>query len=546
LKASFSIATKILIAFVFMMAVPLSVAAAPAFANLSLDRTTISHGQTATFTIRVTPQTNFVFATVDGVRVPGTRISGNEWSLTVSPANTTVVTVFANDTNNENGAAVMNIPVTVTGAAQATQQATQHAAVPAIVPAAPANLGPIQIASITETPATRQGFVQLTVVTGAQATDVWANFDRVNNARATGRFARATMLSQDANSRTWTINFDPAVWAAQTVEVGANRSYTWDGAETQAFNLTLAQPFVAPVAPRINSANASPSNVSRGSSVTINVATNPDVEHVWIRDADGREFNATRTTTTTSARNWRVSFTPQRTGTVRVFANATRVEAGAATRNVSVTVGGTGGNDWDDGDAQIVGTPRATWVDRDTTRIDVTTNRYAETVWVTVPGDNRRFVLERMNSGTGNRTWSTEVWDIRSGNIVVSASSSRGNVNNLTAESTRTIRAEDADDGYIISVAREVGVSRNLRIGDWAEFRVVTSTEVDDLEVTGSGGRLQHNDMFFADNRNRNERTWYVPVLIQSGRGDTNFTVRAYVGNTRVDSRVLPAFTITN
>jgi len=548
LKASF---TTLVITFLFMVAIPLTVSAAPAFVNVSMDRTTISQGETVTFSIRATPQTTFVFANVDGTRTQGTRMSGNEWSITVSPSRTTVVSIFANNSNNETNAAVMNVPVTVSGSGTSTPTTPVGNVV---VPPAPPNLGPLAIASVTETPATRQGFVQLTVVTGNQVADVWANFDRANNTRATGRFARATMLSQDTNSRTWVIDFDPAVWAAQTIEIGANRTYTWPGATTQQYTLILSQPFVAPAAPRINSVNASPRTVSSGNSTTLTIATNLDVEHVWIRDVDGREFNAHRTTSTASARNWSVNFSPNRTGTVRVFANSTRTETGAATRNETITVGGSGsgsGNNWSDGDAQIIGTPTARLVGGDTTRIEVTTNRYAETVWATLPG-NQRISLHRTNSGTGNRTWETEAWDISShGSILISVSSVRGNINNLHADDTRTVNrsswGNDWGSGQIFRTAHWSGGtgSRNVRRGREAEFRVTTSTDVTIIDVNHQHGIVR--DAYRVGGSSGGEQEWFLAVEIRNSAPNTvHFTVEAFVGSSRVDTRQLPPINVTD
>jgi len=538
----------ILIAFLFVLVVPLTVSAAPAFVNLSVDRTTIAHGESVTFTIRATPQTNFVFATVGGIQTQGSRITGNEWTLTVLPTQTGTVSVFANNTNNQNNAAIMNVPITVSGTGVGANVTTPTHNV--TIPAPPANLGPVEIASVTETPATQARFVQLTVVTSPQASYVWANFDRVNNVRATGRFALGTMVSQTATARTWVINFDPATWAAQTVEIGSNRTYAWGGAATQQFNVTLSQPFVAPVAPRINSASPNPRTVNRGRSTTITIATNLDTEHVWIRDADNREFTAHRTTTTATARNWSVTFTPERSGSVTIFANNTRTEVGAARRNETINVSGTSA--WGDGDAQIIGSPTATLVRHDDIRINVTTNNLTEVVWATLPG-NRRVQLQRTNSGTGNRTWEVETWDDgRSGSITISVSSIRGNINNLAADDTRTINRggtswwdddEDWGSGYIRSV--EHWGSRSVRRGSRVGFRIFTSEDVDDLEIRGS--HMWVLDIYRVGGVRNGRQEWFAEVEVRDSAPNTlHLTLEAFRRGIRVDTRSMPSTTITN
>ncbi|MCL1884107.1 MAG: hypothetical protein FWF81_10200, partial [Defluviitaleaceae bacterium] len=397
LKSILKTLTVTVVAFLFMAAAPLAVSAAPAVTSLSMDRTTIAPGQNITFTIRATAQTNFVFAVVDGVRTQGTR-SGNNWTVTVSPTRTSTVNIFANSVNNETNAASISVPVTVTGAAVAT---TPNPAV--TIPAAPANLGPIAIASVTETPALAAGQVQLTIVTGRETNEVWVNFDRANNVRATGRFARGTMLSQGAHYRTWVVNFTPASWTEQQVEVGSNRTYNWPGAATRLYTLTLTQPFVRVANPSIQNTTVTNRTVAPGSNATITIRTNADVENVWVRNVDGTEFNATRTSTTATQRNWSVTFNPVRTGNVTIFANSDRTETGAVTRTENITVGNV--------TTQIVGTPTAHWLagQNNQLRINVTTNDQANSVWATLP-DGQRVQLSRQNSGTGNRTWQADTW----------------------------------------------------------------------------------------------------------------------------------------
>jgi hypothetical protein len=393
------------VAFLLMAAVP--VAAEPAVTNFSADRTTVASGQSITFSVTTTSQTQFVFAMADGVRTQGTRTSGNNWSIIVSPTQSTTIAIFANSSNNETGAARINIPVTVTGVA-ATPPPVQ-APPPVTVPQPPATLGPISIASVTETPATRTNFVQLTVVTGVESSEVWVNFDRVNGARNTGRFARGTLQSQTASSKTWVINFSPTTWAPQRVEVGSNRTYNWPGAATQIFDVTLSQPFTRPSNPAIQSVSVNPRTVSPGNSTTFSIRTNADVENVWIRTVDGVEHNAVRAGSTGTSRNWTVSFNPVRSGNVTIFANSHRSETGATTRTEHINVGSVAR-------AAFVSTPSASWTGNvnvthanNNLVITATTNEHTNSVWAVVNGN--RVQLNRTNSGSGNRTWSVNTWD---------------------------------------------------------------------------------------------------------------------------------------
>ena len=470
---------------------------------------------------------------VDNARTQGTRISGNNWSVTVHPTNSTTVHIYANNANNTNGAARISIPVNIAAATPLTPSV--------VIPPAPPNLGPVAIASITETPSIGHGYVQLTVVTGAEANEVWANFDRVNNARATGSFRRGTMVSQDLNSRTWVINFRPSVWTTQVVEIGSNRTYNWPGAATQTFNLTLAQQFVH-ATPEIRSATPGPRNVNAGGRVTFSISTNPTVEHVWIRDVDNREFTAIRGTTTATARNWTLEFHPNRTGDVTVFANNTRTETGAARRTERITVGGTS---WGYGDARIVGTPSAV-NDGNGVMIEATTNRYAERVWATLPG-GRRVELHRIGTGTGNRTW--EVWatNVSSGTITVSATTQvSGTLNNLTADDTRNATRTTGTTGTGRIISGEHWSGSEVDTGDTIDFRIRTDRNVHDLFIEGTHVR-SYSIVSGPTLRTNNEYEWRVRVRIRDDIGTSayfvnyRFDVVAYRNNRYSDSYRLPS-----
>ncbi|MDR0273390.1 MAG: hypothetical protein LBI27_08760 [Clostridiales bacterium] len=517
------------VAFLFIAAVP--VTAEPAFTNVAMDRSNIAPGQSITFSVRTTSQTQFVFALVDGVRTQGSRSSGNNWSLTVTPTRSSTVTIYANSVNNESGASSVSIPITVSGTTANTSTTTT-----VTIPAAPADLGPVAIASITETPATASGQVQLTVVTGIETTDVWANFDRVNNARGTGRFARGEMISQGTNHRIWTINFRPAAWAAQEVEIGSNRSYNWPGAATRTHNLTLSQPFVSPTNPTIQSVTVSNRNVSESGSITFTIRTNADAEHVWVRTVDGREINASRSNTSSSTRNWTVTFNPSRSGNVVVFANTTRTETGAASRNENISVG-----TWN---ASIVGTPTASWITSSTLRITVTTNQHAESVWVVVPGNSNRVELTRTNSGSGNRTWSVDTWSgsTSSGTISVGVSSQTGNVHNLSADDTRSIwSTTNNSSAQILNISPSR--SQSIHSGGIAEFRVTTSSDVHTLQASGWGSNFTVETY---RNRTLNDGTiewlvWAQPLTGQT-TSSTTFTITARNNNGQNVSETLSVF----
>lgn len=422
------------IAFLFAAAAPLAVSAAPAIRDFSMNRSSVAQGQSITFTIETTSDARYVFATADGVRTQGTRSSGNTWTITVNPSRTTVVNIFANSANNESNAARMSVPITVGAAGTA---GSAPAAPTITLPPAPTTLGPVEIHHVAESPATAAGFVQLTVVTGSETNDVWVNFDRVANQRGTGRFARGTMLSQGAHYRVWTVNFRPATWATQRVEIGSNRTYNWPGADSELFDLTLAHPFVPPSNPLIRNVTVNNRSVGTNANVTFNIRTNDDVEYVWIRTIEGNEYLAHRVSGAGADRNWSVTFNPRRSGNVQIFANWERNESGAVRRTENITVG--------QQSARFLGSPSAQRLDNSRIRIEARTNEHANAVWVEAPNGNR-IHLSRTNTASGERTWTVTLrdsdWDWN-----------WGGWNQTTVYvSSQTGQRADADDSRTVSV----------------------------------------------------------------------------------------------
>lgn len=403
-------------AFIFMVAFPTVLhASAAAITSFNMDRTTISPGQTITFSLTTTPQVNFVFADVNGTRVQATRQGGNNWQLVVSPTHTQNITIVASPTNSITNAALLNIPVTV------------GAATPPAQPNIPANVGPLDIVSITETPAISSGFVQLTVVSGIEANEVWVEFNQTQGRQ--GSFARGQeqLELRTATTRTWVINFRPQTWAPQVVRVSANRSYITSGATNQNYTLTLSAPFVRAA---IQSVEVSRRNLSFGEQTTLTVRTNTDVNYVWLTDMDGVRRNAIRTGQTGSAVSWTITFTPQRTGQVVIMANTTNTPGNAAQRTESFTVGGGNSTIVNATATRIQGTTNSV-------RVEVTTNHFAGRVWVELPNGHRPILNQQSGSGTQNRVWVADIHDV--GNLSTLQVRASSNPNQFNTDASLTV-----------------------------------------------------------------------------------------------------------
>lgn len=492
-------------AFMLLLAFPMAVLANPALLSMNVDNSTIAPGQTVTFSIATNAQVNYVFAEVGANRVQATRLqadaNGNQtWSLAVHPASTMNIAVFANATNDTSGAATFSMPITVTGATTPVAPVQPVPLPQPITPTPPVGqAGPIAIHSVTETPALAARQVQLTVLTGPEANEVWAQFDR-GGTPGYRRGQEQTALRTES-TRTFVINFQPTQWAAQQVRVGANRTYTWVGASAQDFNVTLSAPFVRPANPTIQQVTVNPRTITVGNNTTFNVRTNADVEHVWVVDIDGNRHNATRSgQATATTRNWNVSFNPGRSGSVRVYANSTDSAEGAATRNETLTVQST---------TATIRNANAWWTNQNNfnnqgdVTVEVTTNYAVQRVFVDHAGRRVRLNQTSGGSGTNDRVWRgtvTGVW----GNTNMTVRASLSAAYNSDASQTVNITGNPGGSGFGNAW---VNVSAS---GNWisshstptnmisgnnnVSFNITTLQSVNSMSISGGNGGTATNN----------------------------------------------------
>ena len=368
-------------------------ASTAAITAFSVDRSSISAGQAVTFSLTTTEQVNFVFADVGGTRVQGVRQLGNNWHLVVSPATTQNVTIVAGPTNSATNAATVTVPITVAAGTNVTHGVNSPGAT------FPGGTGPLAIHSIIETPAVRDGHVQLTVVTGPGVNEVWVRFDGNLFRRGQEQIALRTNTA-----RTWTIDFHPQNRTTQNLQVGANTVYSFAGATVHNHTLALAAAHAHPTTSVIEDITVANRDTTLGGQTTFTIRTNMDAEYVWITDADGVRYNATRTDSLIF-RTWTVSFSPQRTGSILVHANNTDTFAGAATRSEHVTVRAN--------NARILNAS-ASWVEgtSNSVYVQVTTNQFGGRVWIELPDGRRPMLTHQSGTGPNNRIWSAEVHDI--------------------------------------------------------------------------------------------------------------------------------------
>jgi hypothetical protein len=370
-----------------------------AFTFVGVDRTTVNEGQPVTFTAR-TVNAITLFATVNGDTVVGTvqdidHMTGHAtWSLTVIPVQSQTVVVHANNINAFDGAATASFPINVQGGVQGGGTGVVQPGVPVPLPQPTGH----QIFDIQETPAPGPDTVTLTIVTNETPGEVWIVADGY-------RFHRATLVSEGAGQRTWTVSYNPSLYVRHQVQVSANHAYVLDHyVVSQNFDVNLAAPYV-PYVPAavasINRVNASPATVNTGDRTTITVVTNRDTEFVWA-EVDDRRVNARRGNRSATTQSWTMEVSPARTQTVIVYANTENISQGAVTDSVRITV--------QEARPRIYNARLdRTQIERDQwTTIDIRTNVEVEHVWAIV--DGRRENARRGSIVSGERTW---VLDIR-------------------------------------------------------------------------------------------------------------------------------------
>ena len=418
------IAAVLALALVSVFVASLVVSADPAFISLQADRTSIDAGESVVFTVRTNSLTNYVFAAFDGLHVQGVLrdvlpTGHHDWTVTVAPARSTDVVIFASEVNFEPGAASMTVPITVNQVAGNPSQTAEVLLPPVLVgqldvlpaaaspplqtvPAMPfsATVPGLAIHSVAEVMASAENLVRLQIVTGPDVGFVWIRCD-------TPRYHLATRVQADATTITWLLEYRPQAMTPHVVQLSANRTYTRGGATNVELIVPVSVPFIPAPTPQIQSISVSPSHIVAGSSVTVRVRTNADVGAVWIRDTDGVERALVNVEPNTATqRNWEVVITPVRSGTITAYANTTREAPNPVGRNhqlhvvtqrASIVAAHATIHAWHWG---WVGSAHA---------LRVVTNEFANTVWATLP-NGATFNLTRVSNIGTNRVWELRSW----------------------------------------------------------------------------------------------------------------------------------------
>jgi hypothetical protein len=362
--------------------------------GFSAENTTVNAGQSTIISVTTNDITSHVFATVDGANVAGSfRSEGGHkiWTITFTPRATQLIPVYINTANSTSGAIVMFVQVTVAGGTANVGTGTTT------------GTGGVAINDIWEARGTSAGQAVLTVETSARANDVWVQFDG-------DKYAKGRLDSETANTRTWTITFRPS--GAQLLTVSANTGYFTRGAANQQFQLTMGATTAPPTTSvptgdaTITGVRSSRSNVIIGESITLTITTNAHATDVWVL-VDGHDMDARMTRQTRTAKTWTVTFTPDRSQTLTVYANSGSHDlAGSVNRTHRITV-----NDRRFENARIhTAHVENNFQNASYARIIVETNSATNFVWVNVGGNRLAGMSSRSVLSNGNIRWSYDLY----------------------------------------------------------------------------------------------------------------------------------------
>ena len=402
-----------LVMFALTIATVFTVYASPSIVDVRANRTSVIQGAPVTFTVYVSSGTNFVWARSGANVIPAEPAAGAPlgapagtivFNVTVVPVATGNVYILANTTNDVATAVSRPMHITVSDG-----MAVQPGAV-----------GGIQIIGISETRALQPYSVQLTVVTGTGANEVWVRIGSYPYSWYRGR-----LQSETPTSRIFTINYTPLAFVPHRVQVGSNTTYNLVGASLQYFDVVLAAPYMPRLNPEIFGRTLSAGSVNVGNTLTIRVTTNQDAYAVWVRCVDGFETVGRRIPphVPETVRNFEVMVAPYRTGALTIFAGTGVGDPHAVyvAENIVVNVPQVY-------ITQAVVTQVANSANEEVT-IRVTTNPNVGSVWAVLPdGETIRLNLVGQPGAQGLRTWEARPAGVPTPNITLRVSATTSNI----------------------------------------------------------------------------------------------------------------------
>ena len=517
IKRVFSIFALI---FALTVATGFTVYANPSIIDVRANRTSVIQGVPVTFTVYVSAETGFVWARAGTNVVPGVEAAGaplgtppgtRVFNVTVVPQVTGNVYILANTTNDTANAASRAVHISVSDG-----QAAQPGAV-----------GGIQILGISETRAIAPNTVQLTVVTGTQAGDVWVRFDAYPH-----NWRRGELQSESPTSRIWTINYAPASFVPHRVQVGSNTTYALVGASLQYFDVGLLAPYMPRLSPQIFGRTLSTNTVNVGNSVTIRVSTNQDTYSVWVVDSDGIESIGRRIPPLIpeTVRHFEVMVAPYRTGTLTIFAGTGVGDPHAVSITEDIVVHVPQVYIFQANISQVGNSPN------EEAFIRVITNQNAGSVWAVLPdGETIRLSLAGQPDAQGSRTWEARPAGVSTPNVTIRVSATSSNIPSIT-QTLSSWGAVGAGGQIPARIGVDDFVPATARRGMSTFVQFTVPANVTQVRISGNEG-IATEDAIFLNLVPGGRQQWGQAIDMPSGRHVTHVTlsVATYVNNVRQD-----------
>ena len=274
---------------------------------------------------------------------------------------------------------------------------------------------------------------------------------------------------------------------------------------------------VPPIAavPNINRVEADSTEINAGDPVTFTIRTNEPANYVWVH-YDNKDLYARYTSTDAAGyKVWAVTFYPEKSQTVSIYANTSRSFTGAAKENRKITV------DAHEITIYDVSADRTTVGYGESVYITVTTNEYATSVRGSNGGRAVDFTYRSTNRG--RKTWTGTYYPDATTKLWIYAGGDGGNEasDSIRIYVERTERPDifkiTVDPGYVVS-----GASAELN-----DFAVTTNRSVVSVYMYVDGRRYSAEP---GNGYQSGDLVWYinrVPLTSNAYGGSFDVTIIA-------------------
>jgi hypothetical protein len=509
--AGFSIVAGLLF---IMYPAPVSASSAatllPMFTSFSVDKTTVSAGETIKIECKTNSMVNMIFYETDNSWKQITNATTDpagikNWSFTVTLQSTKNLVFYANRTFTYPNAATITVPVTVTGSAVNPGGETTTA-----------TNGTISITGVKKgSDKYYDGdIVRFTVTTNAAVNYVFAQYD--------GQPYTVGVLqpSSTAASKIWVFAFRPT--RSQLLTIQANTEYSTGNSIKVYQNIELLPISQKPVPVVIQNITPDKNPVNKGESIRLTIRTNLDANFVWVEYDTNKVATVQRPSTTTATyKTWIADFKPTSDQSVVVNASSTSQSVSETTQSLRIYVD-------DYYEKPNIKSAKAQWTDTSHNQITITvvTN---ESVNYVIAYTNLRevtFTRPSINSSTGDKTW---IWTGSSfGSSITRINITAGNDDFRDDVYKDNVYIDEPENNDVITGVTPAASAYTINNGSSLGLTIKTTTVVEYIEITAPNNAFY--EKITGPVYSNNICTWYCSKIVNLSNLSTpiTFTITAY------------------